>query len=285
VKIYLFGAGNIGKAFHSRLGTEFEDVYLVSSGRFERKKVIEGENLPVHYGELSSSVSNQQDLKCIITSRVDKLSDSDQNALFSDLQQLDKRGADFLNLSSVAVYGTSKNPRNEYSEIMPVNEYGKNKVKIEEAIMNIVNPKRLLNLRIANLYGDAGFNDVTNAAIAAGHGNKSIPIPLNDTFRDYVSYRDLEQFMLDWITNNSQVHGSVNFASGVSRSVSEWIEILKNLTGMDISVTRSFDEPLQYSFIDAKRLQEIWPKKLLEPSDGLRLYSEISGHVRKDDKN
>jgi UDP-glucose 4-epimerase len=213
-----------------------------------------------------------------------KLSDSDRNALFLDLQQLDKRGAEFLNLSSVAVYGSSESPRNEYSDIKPVNEYGKNKVDIEETIMNIVNPKRLLNLRIANLYGLTGFNDVTNAAIAAGHGNKSIAIPLKDSFRDYVSYQDLEQFLLDWITNNFQVCGSINFASGVSRSVSEWIEILKNFTGMDISVRRSFDEPLQYSFIDAKRLQENWRRKFLEPSDGLRRYSETSGQDHKEDK-
>ena len=285
MKIYLIGAGNIGRAFHARLGTEYGVVHLVSSLRFNRKKVSESEPLRIHYGELSSLVSNQPDLKCIITSRIDKLSDMDRNALYLDLKQLDKCGANFLNLSSVAVYGSSKYPRNEYSELKPVNEYGKNKVDVEEAIMNIVNPKRLLNLRIANLYGVAGFKDVTNAAIAAGQGNKSIAIPLNDTFRDYVSYADLEQFMLDWITNNSQTHGAVNFASGVSRSVSEWIEILNNFTGMDISVTRGLDEPLQYSFIDAKRLKENWPRKLLEPLDGLRLYSEILSQVHKDDKS
>ncbi len=285
MKIYLIGAGNIGRAFHRRLEIEHSAVHLVCSQRFNRKKVTESEPLRIHYGELSSLVSNQQDLKCIITSRIDKLSDMDRNALYLDLKQLDKCGANFLNLSSVAVYGSSKHPRNEYSELRPVNQYGKNKVEVEEAIMNIVNPKRLLNLRIANLYGLAGFKDVTNAALAAGHGNKSIAVPLHDTFRDYVSYRDLEQFMLDWITNNSQTHGAVNFASGVSRSVGEWIEILKKFTGMDICVTRGLDEPLQYSFIDAKRLQENWPKKFLEPFDGLRLYSEVLSQVHKDDKN
>jgi nucleoside-diphosphate-sugar epimerase len=272
MNICILGGGTIGKSLAQSLSDNSNQVYL---GSAREKRQIDSFPDQVHsynYGQISDSQSGIDFEKCIITTRIDLLSDKQRARIYSDIKSLALKDCEFVNLSSVAVYGSSIFPRDENADLKPVNEYGEMKVKVEIVLNEIIPNKKLLNLRIANLYGNRGFNDLTNKVLNNVNATEEIIVSDIHNLRDFVYYQDLKNFLEHWIYNKISCQGNMNFASGVSCTIENWLEQISQITKLKYFYKKGFPEQLAYSVIDIRMLENVWNRPLTNSKIGLHEY-------------
>ena len=272
MKVCILGLGVIGNSLVQFLSSKSIEIHLSTS---RPKHLFNSPDNKVHayqYGQISRLENKIVIDKCIITTRIDLLTEEQQSSLYDDIKSLNSIGCEFINLSSVAVYGSSLLPRKEEADLNPVNAYGEMKAKIEISLDRIIQNENLTNLRIANLFGKKGFDDLTNKALNSFRDNEKVDIPNNHNLRDFIFYNDLEIFLLDWIFNVVRSHGNLNFATGVSVSTEDWINSIGRITNISPEIGRGIAEPLQYSVIDVQKLKRVWNKPFTDTNLGLIEY-------------
>ena len=99
-----------------------------------------------------------------------------------------------------------------------------------------------------------------------------LAIPKKEAFRDFVAYTDLEVFIFDWVMNSIRFHGPLNFATGKSLSITDWVRLVAIITNTKVRVLKDKMEPMQYSIIDSTKLENTWSHTFIEPSEGLSVY-------------
>lgn len=270
--VCILGIGTMGSSLARSIGTKFDNLLLCNStGDIEANLSIS--RFPtLKYGDFAKKPLFPNVEKCIITTRIDLLSLKQRSAIYDDIQAMAENGCKFLNLSSVAVYGSSRFPRTETSTLDPVNKYGEMKVKIEEDLSKMIRPENLINLRIANLYGNRGFRDLTNKILIQISLNQVVTIPENNPLRDFVYSKDLELFSIDWISSRIETSGNLNFATGSSYSTIDWIQFIDRILGTEIEFNAGYDENLQFSMISPDKLRGVWFEALTPVDVGLGRY-------------
>jgi dTDP-4-dehydrorhamnose reductase len=270
--ICILGAGAIGTSISKSLSPKSSGVHLCSSKDLIEDEAFGSKIFSHKYGQITKIASTREIKKCILTTRIDLLSKENENLIFEDIKSLASMGCEFINLSSVSVYGSSLFPKNESAQLNPVNKYGEMKIKIETLLNEIIPEEKLTHLRIANLYGNVGFNDLTNKTLLHLLKDRELTISSNYCLRDFISYKDLEVFVEDWISDRVNSQGIINFASGTSISIEDWIGMIGKITNRNIKYRKGFAEQLQYSVIDHQKLQNAWNRTLTDSKVGLAEY-------------
>jgi dTDP-4-dehydrorhamnose reductase len=272
MNVCILGVGTIGHSLMQSLTSNSNEIYLSSSRKYTGDNLYNNRVISYQYGEIAKIVNDIEVEKCIVTTRIDLLTKEQESLIYDDIKSLASIGCEFINLSSVSVYGSSLLPKNEDAEFNPVNKYGEMKMKIEITLSEIIQDEKLLNLRIANLFGKKGFTDLTNRTLNYLQNNQKINIPSNHNLRDFIFYNDLEIFIEDWVLNRFRSYGNMNFASGISVSVEDWIKSIGKATNRSPEFGKEFEEPLQYSVIDHQKLKKVWKKSITDANLGLIKY-------------
>jgi dTDP-4-dehydrorhamnose reductase len=194
---------------------------------------------------------------------------------FSRLEILEKLARQpnsvLVNLSTVAVYGECKYPKNELSHLSPKNDYGINKLQLEQMIKTL-NFFKVFNLRISNVYGDPAFSDFMNIAADSFLNRKVLYIANPDLIiRDFISIGDLREIIQLVMTNsqNSTFEGftDINIGSGESFSLRTILETIQELTenGIIVQEIEAEEETILKSLIDTSKMIELYGKRIEQP--------------------
>ncbi|RNE49305.1 UDP-glucose 4-epimerase GalE [Corynebacterium alimapuense] len=181
-----------------------------------------------------------------------------QHNVVTTLELLDAMRANGVNnlvfSSTAATYGEPEAvPITEEMPTQPTNPYGATKLAIDHAITSYANAHGLgaTSLRyfnVAGAYGSIGENREVEThlvplvlQVALGHRDKIFvfgddwPTPDGTAVRDYIHIRDLaEAHVLALATNEPGTHRIYNLGSGDGYSVSQVIEMCREVSGYPI---------------------------------------------------
>ncbi len=269
--IYIYGAGPIALQISQNLQDLTDKVFLISSKKSTLSEGIQYFR-SLSYGNLESTESISENDVCIITTRIDLIGPRNKNLMFNDLHFLSKSQVRFMNLSSVAVYGSSPNLRSEEMEPKPNSQYGEEKLKIERELNTFIPQNQITHLRVANLFGLTSFNDLTNNTAIKVRDNEIIHSPTVNCFRDFVPFDDFSTFVRDWVNDSVGCSGLLNFATGNSISVADWIGEIGLHFNCAPNVVSDLTESLPLSFLSNLKLNEVWGKNFKDQKQHLNRY-------------
>jgi nucleoside-diphosphate-sugar epimerase len=264
MRIHILGGGPIAIEIKRKLSVKFP----VES--YSENTVINNINL---YSDIDNLTFGEDDVVIFTWRSVPKLG-SLKYRVFEIIRNNSNQNSLIINLSSVSVYGESKLLNSESSKTSPVNEYGSNKLYLENFLNSNLDSK-LCHLRISNIFGSVKFDDIVNKLILAGVGKKSIQvIKPEHVIRDFLSLETLVAIICRIIEVHSQIvlPKIINIGSGNSMNLSSLISIIEEIIAKEINIIR-VDVPfdvIRQSEIDIKILSKIFaiPKyseiKLLE---------------------
>ena len=145
-----------------------------------------------------------------------------------------------INLSSASVYGSNQNRVNERSELVPLNEYGQEKVKIERYLENsFIN--KISNLRISNvlcLNMSKSFPIVLLGNLLQGKLT-IVPDP-NRYSRDYIQIELVAISIIDIGIKmlSDRVPTNLNVSSGKSCTLEKFIAIAEE--ALDLKLNQKY---------------------------------------------
>ncbi|MGY6704694.1 NAD-dependent epimerase/dehydratase family protein [Roseinatronobacter sp.] len=166
--------------------------------------------------------------------------------------------------SGGTVYGIPKSvPIEESHSLNPINSYGIVKVAIEQYIEMYRRMRGLSSviIRASNPFGPrqghTGVQGVVSTFLDRALSGKKIDIWGDGTVvRDFIDVRDLAEFCV--LAGTSKKAGIYNAGSGVGTTLNELIEVIREVTQMDIVANfksaRLVDTPI--SILDCSRAKE-----------------------------
>jgi len=167
-----------------------------------------------------------------------------------------------LNLSSVAVYGQNSGINYETAVPKPINPYGLSKLALE-TYLNSFAASKVCNLRISNVFGAPGFNDVLNRILdgALNAGAVELVSP-NFVLRDFISIETLIDILERIIFRSKALarRELMNVAAGKSINLYELLNLVECLNGSKISC---FEIPLSEDVIKQSFISNAKMKALL----------------------
>jgi nucleoside-diphosphate-sugar epimerase len=269
--VFIFGAGTIGVQISKRLQGSQKVNTLISSKFFEDShSELNSRRIP--YGNLHKMKMVSEKDTCIVTTRVDLINEVDKEMMFRDLEYLSQSGLRFLNLSSVAVYGSSANLVSEEVSPNPNNEYGMGKLNVEKELSSFISPDRLTHLRVANLFGLTKFKDITNTAALTFQSEATFHVPIKDCKRDFVPFDDFASFIQDWIDEEFKSSGVLNFSTANSIAVADWVNEIGNHFGISPKIICDLEETLPLSLVNNEKLKSIWGRPFSNQMTSLHRY-------------
>lgn len=141
----------------------------------------------------------------------------------------------FILTSSYQVYG-GKSPRthSENSKTNPKDEYGLLRISEEDIVRTISHKTNLkyLILRISNIYGIKGNDDISNLIEKSFSLNT---IEIENDINDFIYIEDLCE-AIKFLIKESFHNKTLNIGSGYGVESIEIIKKIKKLTGKDVSV-------------------------------------------------
>jgi UDP-glucose 4-epimerase len=181
----------------------------------------------------------------------------------SDLILLSKLPKIYLFSSAGTIYGSSENLVNERTMINPFGSYGLVKFVLESILENYANTYGFdyLILRITNPYGIKQIKTKSNGLIVnllnnyfqntEGHLPNDLSI-----YRDYIFIDDLVSIIS--ILLDKPINGTLNLSSGISYSIENIIEVIKN-NGIDlVNINYNYSKPgLRYNYVSNKKLLDL----------------------------
>jgi nucleoside-diphosphate-sugar epimerase len=252
MRIHILGGGPIAIEIKRKLSVKFP----VES--YSENTVINNINL---YSDIDNLTFGEDDVVIFTWRSVPKLG-SLKYRVFEIIRNNSNQNSLIINLSSVSVYGESKLLNSESSKTSPVNEYGSNKLYLENFLNSNLDSK-LCHLRISNIFGSVKFDDIVNKLILAGVGKKSIQvIKPEHVIRDFLSLETLVAIICRIIEVHSQIvlPKIINIGSGNSMNLSSLISIIEEIIAKEINIVR-VDVPfdvIRQSEIDIKILSKIF---------------------------
>jgi len=154
-----------------------------------------------------------------------------------------------INLSSGSVYGSGIMMNEEQSIPKPMNEYGRQKLLIENTL-NLVMKQRVINFRISNLYGSALPQSLPIQLITAISTKNRLQIfDLTSIRRDYVYLEDFLLFLSSCLENTNWKSTCperllINFSSGIGTTTDDLIRLLEGYTHQEITMLDLIETPL-----------------------------------------
>lgn len=270
--IFIFGAGPIGlnlKNYYVKSGFK---VFVFSSAQPHANEFNCSPATFLRYGEVTKLKPPSSIDSCIVTTRIEKLEVSLRKKLVEDLKFLDSHNVRILNVSSVSIYGNSHTSVTENHDPNPVNDYGVEKLESEKILSKALSSETFVNLRVANLYGLQAFHDLTNIAIDKLRKQEVILLPTKQCYRDFVSIYDLFDLLLAWSYAKVPLTGNVNFSTGKSVLLHEWIETIASIERRPVKTQLAIEEFLLDSFISNEKLSKVWNRTFSDPHSRLSQY-------------
>jgi len=186
------------------------------------------------------------------------------------------RDIQFINLSTVAVYGDSDVVHKEVSNTNPINDYGREKLEIERYLEGC-GMFKVQNLRIANVFGDRDFKDVINKIIQANLTKTKISLTdPHGVCRDFIHVDTIVDFVLRLSNCLPSVDfETVNVGTGKSTYLFEVVEIFEEilLSKLNYEIVSNRTDEVQISRIDTEKFQSIFEINKAPLSEQFRIYS------------
>lgn len=253
MRIHILGAGPIALEIKRKLSVKF------SVETYSENTVINNTNL---YSDIDNLTFGKDDIIIFTWRSVPKFG-SLKYRVFETIRHNSNQKNLIINLSSVSVYGESKLLNSETSKTSPINDYGSNKLYLENFLNSNLDSK-LCHLRISNIFGSIKFDDIVNKLIWAGVGKKSIQVTEPDNvIRDFLSLETLMAIICRIIEVHSHIvlPKIINIGSGNSMNLASLISIIEEIISKEINIIR-VDVPfdvIRQSEIDIKILSKIFP--------------------------
>jgi nucleoside-diphosphate-sugar epimerase len=263
MQIHILGYGPITE----RLYGELNKIYSVSI--YSSMQVHLDQNLARKYDELLTIEISPDDVFIVAWRELPLLGEIKFNVLCHLEESLSDRNV-LIYLSSVAVYGESEHICTEETPPLPINNYGRSKLQLEVFFEHHFRSK-LRFIRISNVFGHHGFNDVINKAIKAAVNDSSIDLvePLL-IYRDFIFIGRVVKAIRDisiGFASNKQLE-IYNLSSGNSISLLDLLHIIEGALDKKIMVNHKQvdSETIKRSFVSNHRL----PSHMnLEDRDGV----------------
>ena len=148
--------------------------------------------------------------------------------------------------SSVDVYGDCPSlPITELTEINPKSLYAISKITSENTLSAEFDSTKTLILRLPGIYGGSlSQNGVFNSFCKDIYENGNVSLhdrSVLDLKRDWVSVHDLTSYIIGLAT--SFIPGTVNFTTGISMAIVEWLNSFAKLakTSYSVSINHSIE--------------------------------------------
>jgi dTDP-4-dehydrorhamnose reductase len=174
--------------------------------------------------------------------------------------------------------GLSELPLSEYSITNPVNEYGRSKLKGEQACFK--NDPNSIVIRTSWLYSSFGKNFV-KTMIELMKKNSSVKV-VNDQFGSPTYAYDLAKVIVEIITNSKNKSGLFHYSNEGEISWFEFAGLIKDLYDLDceiIAVTskeyKSISKRPKYSLFDKTKIKKTFNLKIPNYKQSLKNCIEI----------
>lgn len=201
--------------------------------------------------------------------------------ILDELAKSDKC-AQIIVLSSVSVYGDSDEFCTENHLRLGKTKYASGKIELENSITRVFDSERFNILRIANIYGSFGQNDVVNNLLTSMVTARELRLPSKDNFRDFIYVDDFFE-ILDYLIESPTISPSIlNIGTGISVSIYQLCLILTNLLDKDfrtLDVKKVIESDHINSFIDVSLLKSFYSKPLSTLDGALEVYVPIFQHL------
>jgi nucleoside-diphosphate-sugar epimerase len=200
--------------------------------------------------------------------------ESEKAEVLKYLVQNISSNAMIFNLSSVAVYGQNLGVNFETTVPKPINSYGHSKLDLEN-YLNTFAGSKVCNLRISNVFGAPGFNDILNRILDSAL-NAGIIELVSPTFvsRDFISI-DTFIYVLERILFTSKALARrevINVSAGKSMNLCELMNLVEDLNVSKISyleIPLSEDVIIQ-SFVSNVKIKALLNHEINEQSLKMR---------------
>jgi nucleoside-diphosphate-sugar epimerase len=179
-----------------------------------------------------------------------------------------------INLSSVAVYGQNAGINYESTVPKPINSYGHSKLDLEN-YLNTFAGSKVCNLRISNVFGAPGFNDILNRILDSALNAGTIEL-VSPTFvsRDFISI-DTFIYVLERILFTSKALARrevINVSAGKSMNLCELMNLVEDLNGSKISYLEIplSEDVITQSFVSNVKIKALLNHEINEQSLKMR---------------
>ena len=269
MQIHILGYGPITERLFNEL-SKFHKVSIYSS-----MQVHLDQNVVREYDELLRSDISPDDVFIVAWRELPMLGDV-KFMVLSHLEETLTNGNVLIYLSSVAVYGQSEQICTEETPALPINSYGKTKLQLEVFFENHFHSK-LRFLRISNVFGHHGFDDVVNKTIRAAISDT--PIDFVDPlliYRDFI-YIDLVvkavlDLSIDFIAGKKlEIY---NLSSGKSMRLLDLLHVIEGALNKKIRVNhkQANSETIKRSFVSNHRLLNRMNLEVEDSPDLIAMY-------------
>ena len=153
-----------------------------------------------------------------------------------------------MSLSSVAVYGETHGIASEWTKVNPKNNYGKEKLFLEDTLNSIFNSK-VCHLRISNVFGNSEFNDFINLVVSSVKDNRPLVLfNQGKILRDFISIQRVTEAIEIIMTKRIKIplRAIFNVSSGISLETNKIIGFTETILNDKIS---KIIEPLPVNMI------------------------------------
>ena len=184
-----------------------------------------------------------------------------------------------VHISSSSVYGNESVRGNEATPTAPISEYGRSKVVEEEIVISqFKSSKKIVVLRVSNVYGNLSFNDFVNKCIRAAEHGLSVEIFMHGSMvRDFL-FVDCLVNAVDKLLSVDLLDRRTyfNVSTGDATSIMDLIRKIEFLVGSSIlwSEVPPTEGVIKYSVLDSSELMSAINWKPLGLEVGLMRYLE-----------
>jgi dTDP-4-dehydrorhamnose reductase len=184
-----------------------------------------------------------------------------------------------LHVSSGSVYGNIPVKANESTSVFPISNYGISKVLEEDIVFTqFEETKRIIVLRVSNVYGNLSFDDVVNQCFSAIKTGKKMKVYQEGSIvRDFLYINCLVSAVIE-LLRISSLDGKIcfNVSTGYPTSIIGLVAKIEDLTGRRIFVEEGVapTEVIRSSVLDNSKLLSAINWKPLSLDEGLRLYMD-----------
>jgi UDP-glucose 4-epimerase len=204
----------------------------------------------------------------------------------------------FIFSSSAAVYGNHPElPKKEYSPVLPISNYGKDKLAVEEYLREkspYTNMKGIV-LRFFNVYGPKQDPDSPYSGVLSIFIKKIIsdPYPALTIFgngyqtRDFIYVEEVAKG-IQWILGNNQFTEKIfNMGTGVETNLLEIVSILEKISTKKIVIhfENKRDGDIFRSYSSVQNLKDIGFESNLPINDGLKKLYDFQFHEKNNISN
>lgn len=259
-KVLIFGgAGFLGKVLIKYLIKEGSEVYYA-----DLNPIIGLENFFIYldindsnsFSKLDTSFNKVINLTGQISKPSSKCFELNTVGITNIIEFIKSNHLDFIHISSLAIFGSSKNLINDYSSSCPETTYGACKATAEYLIKKNLSTKKFTIIRLSNLYGENQKKGMIPYILNSIINHEKMFFNNDGTLvRYFLHVDDAATFIINFINTTST--GIYNFIGKDFLTIKEIIAIVEKIIHKNICVNYENKKP-QENLINvcSKRLDE-----------------------------